>query len=80
MSTIPYTLKFNRMGEWARQQSLIKLRDTYVAYGVRGLVCMFLFYFVDINKIYFPKEIHVNNITLLEHIYIVFVYLCVTIF
>ena len=37
MSTIPYTLKFNRMGEWARQQSLFKLRDTYVAYGVRGL-------------------------------------------
>ena len=22
MSTIPYTLKFNRMDEWARQQSL----------------------------------------------------------
>ena len=37
MSTIPYTLKFNRMGEWARQQSLFKIRDTYVAYGVRGL-------------------------------------------
>ena len=37
MSTIPYTLKFNRMGEWARQQGLFKLRDTYVAYGVRGL-------------------------------------------
>ena len=37
MSTIPYTLKFNRMGQWARQQSLFKLRDTYVAYGVRGL-------------------------------------------
>ena len=37
MSTIPYTLKFNRMGEWAKQQSLFKLRDTYVAYGVRGL-------------------------------------------
>ena len=37
MSTIPYTLKFNCMGEWARQQSLFKLRDTYVAYGVRGL-------------------------------------------
>ena len=28
MSTIPYTLKFNHMGEWARQQSLYKLRDT----------------------------------------------------
>ena len=37
MSTIPYTLKFNRMGQWARQQSLFKLRDTYVAYGVRGI-------------------------------------------
>ena len=37
MSTIPYTLKFNRMAQWARQQSLFKLRDTYVAYGVRGL-------------------------------------------
>ena len=37
MSTIQYTLKFNRMGEWARQQSL-KLRDTYVAYGVRGQI------------------------------------------
>ena len=37
MSTIPYTLKFNRMGQWARQQSLFKLRDIYVAYGVRGL-------------------------------------------
>ena len=36
MSTIPYTLKYNCMGEWARQQSLFKLRDTYVAYGVRG--------------------------------------------
>ena len=40
MSTIPYTLKFNRMDEWAGQQSLFtsKLRDTYVAYGVRGLI------------------------------------------
>ena len=37
MSTIPHTLKFNCIGEWARQQSLFKLRDTYVAYGVRGL-------------------------------------------
>ena len=36
MSTIPYTVKFNRMGEWARQQSLFKLRDTYVASGFRG--------------------------------------------
>ena len=49
MSTIPYTLKFNRIGEWARQQSLFKLRDTYVAYGFRGfrnyfilLVCCYL--------------------------------------
>ena len=25
MSTIPYRLKFNCMGEWARQQSLFKL-------------------------------------------------------
>ena len=25
------------MGKWARQQGLFKLRDTYVAYGVRGL-------------------------------------------
>ena len=31
---IPYTLRFNRMGEWARQQGLFKLRDTGVAYGV----------------------------------------------
>ena len=39
MSTIPYILKFNCMGEWARQQlSLFKLRDIYVAYGVRGLI------------------------------------------
>ena len=37
MSTIPDTLKFNRMGEWAMQQSLFKLRVTYVAYGVQGL-------------------------------------------
>ena len=38
MSTIPYTLEFDRVGEWARQQSLFKLRDTNVAYGVRGLM------------------------------------------
>ena len=38
MSTIPHTLKFNRIGEWASQQSLFKLRDTYVAYGVQGLI------------------------------------------
>ena len=31
------TLTFNRMGEWAGQQNLFKLCDTYVAYGVRGL-------------------------------------------
>ena len=37
MSTIPYTLKFNCMGEWARQQGLFKIRDTDVAYVVRGL-------------------------------------------
>ena len=37
MSTIPYTLQFNRMGEWASQQSLFKLRNTYVAYGIRRL-------------------------------------------
>ena len=48
MSTIPYTLKFNRMGEWARQQSLFNLRDTYVAYGVRGLKT--LIFFEDLNK------------------------------
>ena len=39
MSTIPYILKFNCMGEWARQQlHLFKLRDIYVAYCVRGLI------------------------------------------
>ena len=48
MSTIPYTLKFNCMGEWARQQSLFKLRDTYVAYGVRGLKT--LIFYEDLNK------------------------------
>ena len=37
MFRIPYTLKFTRVGEWAWQQSLFNLRDTYVAYGVRGL-------------------------------------------
>ena len=26
------------MGESAKQQGLFKLRDTYVAYGVRGLI------------------------------------------
>ena len=31
---IPYTLKFNGMCEWARQQGLFKLSDTDVAYGV----------------------------------------------
>ena len=34
---IPYTLKFNYIGEWARQQGLFKLRVTGVAYGFRGL-------------------------------------------
>ena len=32
-----YTLKFNCIGEWARQQGLFKLRDTDVAYGDRGI-------------------------------------------
>ena len=35
---IPYTLKFNYIGEWARQQGLFKLRVTGVAYGFRGLI------------------------------------------
>ena len=52
MSTIPYTLKFNRMGEWARQQSLFKLRDTHVAYGVRGLIyCVYMSNITGIKNI-----------------------------
>ena len=50
MSTIPYTLKFNRMGEWARQQSLFKLRGTYVAYGVRGLICQDIICYIRIKS------------------------------
>ena len=37
ISTILYALKFNYIGEWARQQGLFKLRVTGVAYGFRGL-------------------------------------------
>ena len=39
---MPYTLKFNYIGEWARQQGLFKLCVTGVAYGFRGLIhCTF---------------------------------------
>ena len=31
-------LKFNSMGEWARQQGLFKLRNTDAGFGVRGLI------------------------------------------
>ena len=50
MATIPCTLKFNLMGEWARQHGLFKLRDTYVSYGVRGLINLNAFWYVLFTK------------------------------
>ena len=44
------------MAQWARQQSLFKLRDTYVAYGVRGLKLNTIF--VQQNNFIFIVTIH----------------------